>query len=351
MDEMGEKLILDIKPFYERILKNFPIPYYITAFLVMVPNFFIHQLLGRIFVVNTFGDFSWFLPLMSGVILILVVWATEHLKWFTEQLYPAFGIEDDHTPVEIISYYLSDKTMIKYGLFFGLLNSGLGLFYGIWYEHTLLFISLLYQIFFVGFIAGLAISGIIGILRVIRYLVSKEVSEVNFNCPDNCAGMVNIGNSLLKFSLVSLLAGILIAYYIFNTPWAHRDWLVVMYFMYAWMGFPHIAAISVLFVPFRNIHLILAKKKYSYLDEIKCQLDDVRRKLLSISESDASTHLYTYEVLSAKHDILISIYSDVEKVNDWPTNPKARTSYAIIYFLSLILPMIEIVKIISELMN
>jgi hypothetical protein len=344
--------VLAAAPFYERFLNRFPIPYYLTAFLIMIPNFAIHLLLGRYYGVDTLADFSWFLPLMSGVILILVVWATEHLKWFTMQVYPAFGIDPaDPEPTAIIMHFLSDKTMLRFGLFFGVMNSGLGLFYGVWYAQPVLFIFLMFQIFLVGFIAGLAISGIVGILRVIRFLTTGTVAHLNLDCPDNCGGMVSIGNALLKFSLVSLMAGILIAFYIYNTPWAHRDWLAVRYFMYAWMGFPHFAAIAVLFIPFRDIHLLLAEKKTQCLLKIRSQLEEIRGKIMLVDEHKGGSSQGRFEILSTKHEILKSMYEDIESVNDWPTNPRARTSYAIIYFSSLVLPVIEIFQIITGLVE
>jgi len=347
--ERGE-MLAETTPFYQRLLRLIPIPNFVSAFLIMTPSFIIHYLIGLSFGVNTLADFSWFLPFMSGAILILLIWATGHLKSFALQLYPAFGIDvGDQKPLEIIRHHLSDKTMLKFGLLFGSLNVSLGSFYGVWYKEIILNISLIYQIFLVGFIAGLAISGIVSILKAIRYLKSSDVTDIHLNCPDNCGGMVRIGNSLLKFSLVSLIAGILIAYYIYNTPWSNQDWTVVRYFMYAWMGFPHVAAITVLFIPFYDIHLMLTEKKNKTMVRLYEQLEQIRQKLLSSSAQDVEPDVGRFDVLSTKHDILRSMYEEVENVNDWPTNPRARTSYAFIYISSLVLPIIEIYQIISGL--
>ena len=183
-NENGGYLTFEVETFYERFLYRFHLPYYVTAFLIMVPLFIIHLSLGRFYGVNVLQDFSWFLPVMSSMILILVVWATIHLKGFALQLYAAFGLDESNpTPKEIIENFLTDKTMIRFGLAFGALNCSLGLFYGVWYEELVLNISLALQIFLVGFIAGLAISGIVGILRVIRYLTTSSDAHLRMNCP------------------------------------------------------------------------------------------------------------------------------------------------------------------------
>lgn len=345
-------MVKEVIPFYEKFIIRMRIPYVIACLLLMVPNFLLHFLLGRLYHVDTLKDFSWFLPLMSGAIYALVVWATRHLRQFTQNLYCAFGLSaDDTTPQDIVANHLGNKTMLGYGIAFGLANTGLGLFYGVWYHEVGLYISLLYQIFLVGFIAGLAISGIVAILKVVRYVSRLRDPRLNILDPDKCGGTVQTGNSLLKFSLVSLLAGILIAYYIYKTPWANRDWQVVTYFMYAWMGFPHFAALMVLSVPFSNVHNILNRAKYLELTRIGNQISHVRAQILALSDSQAQAEAAKLTLLKTQHEMLKNSYSEVEATIIWPTNLRAGVAYSFIYIASFLLPVFELYQKISDIIS
>lgn len=339
----------DMLPFYEKFVSWMKIPYWITCLLLMVPNFLLHFFLGRHYHVNTLEDFSWFLPLMSGVIYALVVWATRHLRQFTDNLYCAFGLPvDDTSPQDIVTRHLSNRTMLEYGVFFGLANTGLGLFYGIWYSQVGLVISLIYQIFLVGFIAGLAISGIVAILKAVSYLARQRTLRLNLGDPDKCGGTVQTGNSLLKFSLVSLLAGIFISFYIYKTPWAHRDWQFVTYFIYGWMGFPHFAALTVLSVPFSSVHNILLKAKYQELNRIGSQIDALRSQVHAIPVDQANdAHLNLFK---ARHEMLKNAYTETEAMIIWPTNMRAGVAYSVIYIASFLLPVFELYQKISDIL-
>ena len=288
-------------PFYERAIRILPFPYHISSFLIMIPNFLLHFVLGKLFGVKTLSDFSWFLPIMSAGILILLLWATNHLRQFTINLYPAFKIDkQNNIPRTIVENHVKDVTMLKYGFSFGFANLGLGLFYGFWYEQPVLLISLGYQIFLAGFIAGMAISGIISILKVVNYITDQKKTDMDFDCPDRCGGMTRIGNSLLKFSLVSLIAGIMIAYYIYNSPWSHQNWKAVIYFMYAWMGFPHFAALSVLLIPFLKIHEFMRNTKSQYLTVLKSKINSIRLAFINDEGSMMTTNLEQIEILRSR---------------------------------------------------
>lgn len=340
---------MDVIPFYEELLIKLRIPYILATFLLMIPNFLLHFILGRIYHVDTLKDFSWFLPLMSGAIYALVVWATHHLRQFIENLYCAFGLpDDDHTPHDFANHHLCNRTMLGYGVLFGLANTGLGLFYGVWYTQAALNISLTYQIFLVGFIAGLAISGIVAILKAISYLAHLDTVRLNLQNPDKCGGTDQTGNSLLKFSLVSLLAGIFISFYIYKTPWAHRDWQFVTYVIYAWMGFPHFAALTVLSVPFIHVHNILIRSKYQELATINNQIDSVRAQVLALPEDQAQANKDLLRLLKTRYKMLKNACTEIEAINTWPTNLRASAAYTFIYIASFLLPVFELYQKIRD---
>jgi hypothetical protein len=343
---------MDIIPFYEKFLIKLRIPYFLATFLLMIPNFLLHFIMGRVYHVDTLKDFSWFLPLMSGAIYALVVWATHHLRQFTENLYSAFGLPtNDRTLHDIVNRHLRNRTMLEYGVLFGLANTGLGLFYGIWYTQPALYISLIYQIFLVGFIAGLAISGIVAILKAISYLARLHTVRLNLADPDKCGGTAQTGNSLMKFSLGSLLAGSFISFYIYKTPWAHRDWQFVIYAIYAWMGFPHFATLTVLSVPFMHVHNILIRSKYQELARISNQIDSVRAQVLAMPEDQAQADAARLNLLKTRYEMLKNAYTETEATSIWSANLQASAAYTFIYIASSLLPVFEIYKKIRDLIG
>jgi hypothetical protein len=253
--------------------------------------------------------------------------------------------------LEILRKYLSNSMMIRYGFIFGTANTAFGLFYGVWYGPLYLNLSLLFQIFVVGFVCGLAICGIVGVIDLILHVSSGEKKQLDFVNIDNCGGTAIIGNSLLKFAAVSLLAGLMIAFYIYNSPWTNRDWPPVLYSIYLWMGFPHLAAITVLLIPIQKIHGMIRTKKVEREDYFIMQREEIRRKILQIADDRNRPDEKKANVYYTQNMLISEICKEVREVREWPFEKRNVSSFAISYVLSFIVPAIQIWRTLSDLLH
>ena len=261
---LAHQLLTENTPFYERALSFIKLPYWISCSILGLLLLFFHEALKFWKGITLFQDFSWMLGIMSGYVLFLVVFATQKLRYLVTQFISILDLNSD----EFYSKYglklkriLSDRNLIHYGIAFGLLNISFGLFFGIWYSSWVLYLSLCLQIFVVGFVCGLAIAGISGILQLISTLKAESYFIVHLQDEDQCAGFSKITDLLLIFSGISLSVGILISLYIMSTPWANKENSTVQLTIYLWALFPHVAALSVLMIPVLQIKKILLKLK------------------------------------------------------------------------------------------
>jgi len=265
------------------------------------------------------------------------------LEVFLVDLYYVFTIDpSDRKLYLILRDTLKTQSIILFGIFFGGLNTGLGLFYGIWYDVIVLNISLLVLFFFVGFICGLAICGIVGVIRLVNCVCSMKNLHLDLTSDDGCGGTSTIGNMLLKFSAVSLAAGFSIAYYIYNSPWANKGWFPVTFTIYLWMLFPHMAAVAVLLVPLLKLHNVLKIYKTHHLKKLKEKRDVMRKNVLGITDRtsiDAERHC---KLLTTQYYIFSDMLNELDKVRIWPYETRISFSFALTWFLTFLVPLFEI---------
>jgi len=338
-------------PFYEQWISKIPGPVYLKPLLVSIPFLFGHALLGLSFGVNVFLDLSWMLSIMIGGILMLVIIATRRLRVFLDRIYEVFYISSENpVPEEIIRNVFSTKTMLSFGVFFGGVNSLLGIFYGIWYQEPFLIASLLIQFFVIGGVCGFAISGIYGVLKLVRYAVEYGAYSLEVTACDQCGGMSRVGSNLLEFALVSLIGGLLIAYYVYNSPWSNTDWTLVMYAIYFWMGFPHLAAIVVVSVPLLQLHKVLAAEKNRKVTAISNERRNLREELLTKLTNSNQVSEDQVLLLNTKYSILSELSNEVNAIREWPFNMNSGVSFSLTYLITLAIPLLELWQSLSGLL-
>ena len=163
--------------------------------------FLLHYILSALYRTDIFVDRSYLLSIMISIILYLVMWATAKLRRFAALIPNIFGLESTCGTYErILARTLSNALMIRYGLVFGVLNCLFGLVYGVWYRDAAMFASVIVQFIIVGFICGLAICGIAGIIKMVFMLNSERAFRLNVFHPDSCGGTASLGDLLLGFS-------------------------------------------------------------------------------------------------------------------------------------------------------
>ena len=313
-------------PFYEKLINRLKVPFYLGGMLFCLPFLAFHIGLGMLFKVDTLRDWSWILSLLMGYTFILLVWNTQHLRKLTLNLFHfnESELERFHTTIiRQLEGILSNKRLLGYGLLFGAINTSFGVIYGIWYANSFLVASIMLQFFVEGFICGMAVCGIVGVVKLISTFSGQTEIAINYRDPDKCGGMSKIGNTLLIFSITSLSVGVLISLYIYLSPWTHRTQPIVKYSIYGWMAFPHFAAISVLLLPMLKLHHMLEKFKTLYDRLISRQCRGIRNELSKLVHSTDHKDFLYYIFAIVHYNQMTDLHSKVNNLCTWPFDSRS----------------------------
>jgi hypothetical protein len=337
-----------IIPFYETLINRLRMPYYLSCLLFCLPFLILHMGLGILFKVDIFADCSWLLSLMIGYTLLLVVWNTKKLRKLTLNLFAFNELETEDfyaTIVRLLQTILSNKNLVIYGISFGFLNTAFGLAYGIWYANPFLAASILLQFFVEGFICGMAICGIVGVVKMINTFSALDKIAINYRAPDKCGGISIIGNHLLYFSITSLSVGVLISLYIYLTPWTHRTQDLVKFSIYAWMAFPHFAAISVLLIPMLKLHHMLEKLKHGQDLLLLKSCAGLRSSLDKLLNPSAPKEFQQFSLGVMHYTHLTDMHAKVNSLCTWPFDSRSGLIYVAGFLVSALVPISQLITV------
>ena len=320
------------------------------SLLLGLPFLTLHFGLGMLFKENILTDRSWLLSLMISYTFLLLVWNTKTLRTLTLNLFDLAESESEQfhsTIIKQLEGILSNHRLFCYGTFFGLLNVSFGVVYGIWYANPYLVASIVLQFFVEGFICGMAVCGIVGIVKMIYTFSAQEEITINYRAPDKCGGFSKIGNTLLQFSITSLSVGVLISLYIYLSPWTHEGQAIVKYSIYIWMVFPHFVAISVLFFPLLTLHNMLEKFKshHDLLLTRRCaSIQNYLGNLLHESDVKDFHHL-TLGVIYYNH--MTEMHSKLHSLCTWPFDSRSGSIYVAGFLVATLVPVSQLVQLIQ----
>ena len=174
---------------------------------------------------RTFADWSWFLGLLIGTMMLCLYVATFTLHALLSRMatYSEHGSRACH---DCLKHTLSDRNFVVAGASFGVLNCVLGYSFGLPYTNAPAVVSILLGYFLVGFVGGMGVLGIYGVFVAISAFSRDLKSALDITSPDNCGGTQFIGEALVVFSSVTLIAGVMISIYIVGTHWSGQScWL------------------------------------------------------------------------------------------------------------------------------
>ena len=159
-----------------------------------------------------------------------------------------------------------------------MINTGIGIFLGVdaVYGSWSYFIFL-WGFFLAGFICGMAVLGIITVLKLMHHYAKNKHLNLDYRAPDTCGGLQFIGNSILKFSIVIILTGVLIASYILFAPWSHEGFLQGLVKNF-WILFPFIMAVSITFSPIHDFSKVLIAFKSKKDIELATQIKNLEEE-------------------------------------------------------------------------
>lgn len=344
----------NVIPFYEKFVDILKLPYYLSSLLLCLPFLTLHIGLGILFKVNTLADRSWLLSLMIGYTFLMLIWNTKKLRILALNLFDFAESESEHFRTTIIRQLegiLSKRRLLGYGIFFAVVNVAFGAAYGIWYVNPYLVASIVLQIFVEGFICGMAICGIVGVVRLINTFSAQDEIAINYRAPDKCGGMSKIGNTLLQFSLTSLSVGVLISLYIYLSPWTSRTQELVKFSIYVWMGFPHFAAISVLLLPMLTLHNMLEKLKSRQDLLLLKRCASIRHSLGDLFHASGTKDFQNFTLGIIHYTQMTEMHSKVHGLCTWPFDSRSGFIYIAGFLVSTLIPLSQLIQLVHTYQN
>lgn len=314
----------DFKPLYERWMGGGP-----GGFV----NKFLYSILLGIFVLGLhfliiedqlFENYGWILSLIIIVASLSLFFATHTFKRLFPRLNNYLTDEQKEAFISDVEKYLSDKIFLFYGFLFGVLNSLMGIAFGLpdLYETILNQSVLILGYFLAGFVCGLALSGIVGVTRTLSNLFVTEHSFLDYTSHDKCGGTQFVGWALLTFSLVTLVVGLLITSYISYTSWTQKDFVLVNVLYFGWIALPYVASVFVLIIPAISINKLLTKYKISQDKKLSNQIAEIFQELESEGISgERKQELY------ADYEFQTQMRATLHQMRTWPFGVGTNSTY------------------------
>jgi len=321
---------LQFLPFYERLSARFLGNIFGRAFISV--------LLGFAFLVaqyasignRIFDDWSWFLGVLISAMMLCLYIATYTLHALLSKM-AIYSAHDNQAHRICLKDTLSDRNFVLAGSFFGTLNCILGYSFGLPYSNGPAIISILSGYFLVGFVGGMAVLGICGVFVAVSAFSRELKPPLDFTSPDNCGGTRFIGDALVIFSSVTLIAGVMISIYILKTNWSGDHTWGIVALKYFWIAFPYVMSLIILITPAIPVHTELRRYKLDEEDRFKSRLAAIRQSL-EANQLDVSHR----KELRDDHEFRRNARRDLHKMQLWPYGVGASSRYIVILIANLI---------------
>lgn len=317
-------------PFYEKCL-----PGPLRSFLGKV---FASAILGLAFLGphyasignDIFNDWSWFLGALISVQMLCLFYGTHNLRTvFAEMgLRPLLRDRDYKDLASQLKHILSNRNFVIAGVFFGLVNCGLGYAFGPPYDSGSGQYTIYWGFFLSGFMTGPPpLLGIWCLLVSFRAFCQRAALDVT--SPDHRAGTTFLGDALVVYSSLTLIIGVMISIYILLTPWQkHAAWITL--FKLFWIGLPYVTSLLVLIAPAVYINAALRKLKSE--EEIKLQADltELRGKIEGAPMSSEKM-----VIVREAYEFRASLRADLHAMGTWPYSSRSNIKYLAVFLPNL----------------
>lgn len=317
-------------PFYERPTIRFP------GFII--GEVLISAVLGLMFLAahsrsignRVFEDWSWLLGVLISVAMLCLYYATHTLRTLLPEMHSRLGPNNREAYTAMVKRIFSDRNFVLSGVFFGLLNCGVGYGFGLPYAESLAVATILIGYFLAGFVCGMAVFGIYGVFVSVTEFSRKAKRFFDFTSPDGCGGTLFFGEALVVFSSVTLVVGIVISIYIWKAHWAGSPawWFTPL--QYSWMVFPYVMSLIVLIAPAVPINNELRKYKMEQELVLQDRLAKIR-KHLEETQLDAGGR----KELREDYEFQQRVRKSLHEMRTWPYGLNANLQYLTVFVASL----------------
>ena len=326
--------------FYEKIVMWGDISVYWVCLFIGVMLFVIHFFLefeyGGVYRTNL----SLYLSLVITFALATLIWATRQFRRFLLELFISMKIEIDEFNdkyIEKMNEHLGTAEVLKYGFFFGAINTSLGYAFGLKPMGHIPKISITVQLFLAGLVCGFAVCGIVAVIKFINRIDGEKI-DLNMYSLDNCGGTSFIGQLVVKYSLITLFVGLLINLCINGIPWFNsgshwtRNYGITQLLMNSWEIFPFVMSLFVVMFPVWTIHKTISSYKNEHTVSLKVNLKNITHNLeYNIKELSAEQ----LAQLKVQYELYKDRSSRIKDLSTWPYSLSEKSKYVSFFSFTL----------------
>lgn len=271
----------------------------------------------------------WLLGAMISCATLFFCYATAVFRAALWEMYAKTDSPEQTVYFQEVLTELSDRRFLQAAIFFGCLNAVMGILFGVPYSGILAKMVAVFGFFVVGFACGMPAQGIYGVVKVVDAFAGEEKLRLDYTDPDGCGGLRFLGTALVRFSSITLIMGVLIAWYILHTSWTHTNSPLVQGVFAFWIAFPFLLSLLVLFVPASAISRRLKAFKLENSKTLQSRIDSLRNEFEN-SSHDARRH----EILEKIYDYHVKLRMELYAMRTWPYNLNSGVKYSSVFLVN-----------------
>lgn len=318
-------------PFYERLARHLPdilIPKVSIPLAMALAYLTLHLL------VVGGGEKALYpaqLALIIFVIPLLVYLATATFDDLAGQM--DNRVSTGHAPAyrATLARLLSDRRFLLAAVLFGVACVASALALGLNLDTLGQMFVVAAGYFLAGSLSGMALWGIIGIVRTIRFYVREDRPRYDVTAPDGRGGMLFLGRGITTIGILTLIGGTLIASYLLlaegqahgsegHTP---EGWETIL--LWSWVGLPFAFSALVLLAPTFEIHRDL----HAYMVREDRRIEDTLVRL-ETELQEAVGDLGQLQALRLSRDDTRERRKMLYAMSSWPFSVDTYLKYALL---------------------
>lgn len=328
--QAGESAGSSFRPFYEWIPDRFAIPLIVKVLLSISLGCLYLAPRYKVVKDEILIDWGWLLGLIIVAGMICLYYATHVFRAMMPQLNLLLRTQDsaviDRAYFHKVRYYLSNKMFIRFGIIFAVANCGVGLALMEDNEGPLEIATTFLGYFLAGFVCGMAVCGIIGVVVTLTEYLDHE-PKVDYTNPDRCGGFLFFGDALIKFAGVTLLVGVLISVYILKALWDPEDLPspLAQAIMWLWIALPFSLSMLILLAPSSRANRALMNHRIEQEVKLGLAFDKSRDALLQAGVAADRREELRHEI-----DYYGDLRTQLHQMRVWPFNTQSNIKFILL---------------------
>lgn len=336
--------LAEFEPFYDRIALHLErllhVPHPLSKVLISAGLGFTVFMLQRLSIGHQiYRNSGWMLALLISCAVLFQYYATATFRKALPEIKARLNEGNATSLIKYVNDVLSDWNFVKAGLFFGALNTLMGIAFGLPSDYRGFWpAATSYGGFFIaGFVCGIPVWGIYGVWRVFETFAKDQSLKVSYTAHDDRGGMEFVGDALVRFATVTLTEGVLIAWYIWHMQWLRRPNPYVNVVYVFWVAWPFILSTFALIAPCIALHQRLERAKHEEDDRLQDKIREVEGQIDNATSGQMEPLLKKHEYYKERRAVL-------DRMRTWPYRYSSSIKYGGIVMVNLLV----VIKNVSE---